>query len=185
MRTFIACCVLASAIAVSARAADLDWRIYGAAVTEGLEVCFYDANGVVDTSANNVRVRTKCLRQQDLDGVDTKDERGQKIVQSTARKVLDGYVSPFVLLQAVDFGKSLVLVEYEQIADLDIIQPTVEISYEVNCSGQMTRRLSLSGTIDGKDVTTDEPADWQDIGTVGNPANLHKILCVFKSYNKS
>jgi hypothetical protein len=183
MRTFTACCLSALAIAASARAADVDWRIYGAAVAEGLEVCFYDASSVA-ASENYIRVRTKCLRQKDLDGVNTKDEPGKGTVRSSARKVLDGYVPPFALLEHIDFDRTLLLIQYEQIADLDIIQPSVEILYEINCSEQMTRTLGVSGTIDGKYVTIDKPTEWKNIGPVGNPENLHKILCTLKSYNK-
>jgi hypothetical protein len=75
---------------VAAHAADVDWKIYGAASVAGPEVCFYDSKGVVHMPDGNVQAWTKCLAQGDLDTVDVEHDYDGKIMINAARKILDG-----------------------------------------------------------------------------------------------
>jgi hypothetical protein len=85
-------------LASLARAADVDWKLYGGASLAGPSFCFYDAASVTRTSDSYIRVWTKCLAQKDLDGVNMDDDVGKKIVDGAARRVVAGYVPPSSLL---------------------------------------------------------------------------------------
>jgi hypothetical protein len=71
----------------SARAADVDWKMYGGATADAQSFCFYDANGVAIAHSGYVRVWTKCLRKADLESVYFKGDRGRQIVDNAAKKV--------------------------------------------------------------------------------------------------
>jgi len=87
--------VIASTIASSALAADVDWKTYGAYTgEEGDENCFYEEKGITRTSDGHVRVWTKCLLQKDLDSLDLESDLGKKIVDAVARKLIEGYLPP-------------------------------------------------------------------------------------------
>ena len=61
--------------------AGVDWKYYGAASVDGLSMCFYDANGVVQEPGNQIRVWTKCLPQEGINSVLLKNKNdGKKIV---------------------------------------------------------------------------------------------------------
>jgi hypothetical protein len=85
-------CAFALALAASAQAADVDWKMYGTASIDGGVVCFYESKSVVAQPI--LRVWTKCLSQKDLDSIDIKSELGKKIVENAARKMTDLYVPP-------------------------------------------------------------------------------------------
>jgi hypothetical protein len=120
----IAACVLALTVAASAKAADVDWKMYGtASLDDGRVVCFYDAQGVAHTSDRHVRVWTKCLFQKALDAVDIKGEFGGRIVENTARKMINKYVPPIAALENIDFDQAMVVTQYEETADISNIQP--------------------------------------------------------------
>ena len=114
----IAACALALTFASLARAADADWKMYGTASFDGGVVCFYDANGVTRTADRHLRVWTKCLLQKDLDSVDIKGEFGGRIVENAARKVLDKYLPPIVVVENIDFDQAIVVIQYEETANL-------------------------------------------------------------------
>jgi hypothetical protein len=183
----IAVC-LALTLASLARAADVDWKMYGSASLALLDggvlssdrgvFCFYDANGITPTADRHLRVWTKCLLLKDLHSVDMKDELGGKIVKNTARKVLDKYVPPFAVVENVDFNQALAVIQYEETANLGGIQPRTQIFYELNCSERMTRTLSISVQVDGsRDSFDNKPSNWEYVPPETNGARLLKILC--------
>jgi hypothetical protein len=59
----IAACVL-TLLASSARAADVDWKLYGGASVSGQSWCFYDAKSVARLSGGFIRFWTKCVLQK-------------------------------------------------------------------------------------------------------------------------
>ncbi len=76
---------LALALIAPARAADVDWKMYGTASIDGGVVCFYEGNGVVAPASSTLRVWTKCLLQKDLDSIDFESEIGKKASISKAK----------------------------------------------------------------------------------------------------
>ena len=106
MARIIAALVLVVAVVSMVEAADVDWKMYGTATGEDQEtICFYDANGVVRTSDERIRVWTKCLLKTDLDGAASQGELGAEIVENAARKVLKGYIPPIAIVEDANFDR--------------------------------------------------------------------------------
>jgi len=161
-------------LACSAKAADVDWKMYGGASVSGPSFCFYDANSIARASSGHIRVWTKCLAQKDLDGVDIKRDLGTKIVDRAARKIKEGYVPPIIVIGKMDFQQIPEIVAYEESANLSAIDPQARIFDEVDCSERMMRRLSTSIQANGQSGFQNKPSDWEYVPPEGNGATLLK-----------
>jgi hypothetical protein len=178
MHKSLIACAFALALAASARAADVDWKMYGTASIDGGVVCFYESKGVIAQSASTLRVWTKCLLQKDLDSVDFDDDLGKKIVDSSARKVIKGYMPPIAVVEDMDLDQAIGVIQAEEIANLSNIHPSGRLFYELNCSERMMRRLSTYvRDFNGKEGFSHEPSGWEYVPPEGNGARLLKILC--------
>ncbi len=173
--------IIAAAIvsmrASSAAASDVDWKLYGGVSVAGPTFCFYDANSVGRTSSGYIRVWTKCLTQKALDGVDSKSDLNTKIVHNAARKIIEGYVPPIIVIGESEFKEIAGIVGYEETANLGALDPQARIFYELNCSERMMRRLSTSIHANGRSDFQDEPSKWEFVPPEGNATTLLKILC--------
>jgi hypothetical protein len=178
MRKSLIACSLTLAPAPSAWAAGVDWKMYGTVSIDGGVVCFYEANGVVRAS-RTLHVWTKCLLQKDLDKIDLtkEDELGRKILNSTARKVIDGYIPPIALVEDATYDQAITVIQYEETAKLGYIEPHSQIFYELNCSERMLRELSLHVQANGKEGFSNKPSDWKYVAPETNGARLLTILC--------
>jgi hypothetical protein len=171
-------CAFVLALTAFARAADVDWKMYGTASTFGGAVCFYEGNGVARTADTHMRVWTKCLLQKDLDSLDFKSELGKKVIENAARKVTDIYVPPIALVEDINFDQAMGVTTYEETANLSNIQPHARFFYELNCSERMMRELSIQvRDLNGKERFSDKPTDWKYVAPETNAARLLKILC--------
>jgi len=169
-------CAFALALAASARAADVDWKMYGSASIDGGVVCFYEGKGVITRPA--LRVWTKCLLQKDLDGVDPESELGKKIVENAAQKVVKRYIPPIALVEDMDLDQATDVIGLEETANLGNIQDHTRFFYELNCSERMIRRLSTYiRNVKGREAISDKPSDWEHVPPEGSGARLLKILC--------
>jgi hypothetical protein len=173
----IIACVLTLASSYLARAADVDWKMYGTASIDGGVVCFYDANGITRTADKQLRVWTKCLLQKYLDSVDIKAEYSGTVLENAARKVLNKYVPPIMTVENGTFDQAIVIIQYEETANLSGIQPHARFFYELNCSERMMRELSTYVQVNGSDRFDDKPRNWKHVPPEGSGAALLKILC--------
>jgi hypothetical protein len=155
-----------------AEAADVDWKMYGGASDPGTMFCFYDTNSVAHPSSGVIRFWTKCLLQKDLDVKFTKQE-----VDDIARKALDGYVPPLIVIKELEFEKRMDIMMYEAIADRGTVKAQSKFLIEINCTEQMYQRLDASLIVDGKLEFLHKPSEWGYIPPETNPANLLKMLC--------
>ena len=122
-KSSIACAFALAALAASAQAADVDWKMYGtASIDGGGVVCFYEGKGVVARAPSILRVWTKCLLQRDLDNIDLESELGKKIVESAARKANQGYIPPIKVVEDMDFDQAIGVIGYEETANVSNIQ---------------------------------------------------------------
>jgi len=158
-------------------AEDVDWKVFGGATLGVVSVCFFDAKSVAHTSDGRVRAWTKCLPQKDLENVDFKNDRGQKIAEKAAKKIVQGYVPPLIVIGQVDFDKITGIAGYEETANLDDIDPNSRMLLELNCSERMDRTLSIYAKFNEREQRQDKPSDWKYIAPETNVAYLHKILC--------
>jgi hypothetical protein len=180
----LACCMLFSAVAAPTclgQGLGVDWKFYGGAKLSGdaENVCFYDAKGVVVQNPDgHIRVWTKCLLKKDLDGIDPKTALGGKIVERAAERVAHYYVPPIVTVEeSIDYDQSVTIVMYEQTANIGNLPPQSSILYELNCSDQLLRELSIDLQISGKSGSVHKPRDWSYIPPESNAARLAKIMC--------
>ena len=125
----------------------------------------------------HIGVWTKCLPQEEIDNVDFNAPSNDRIVNNVTRKVRDKYVPPFALVQDLDHDQIVIIITYEEIANLSPIRPNVGIYYELNCSERMVRRLTTYVRVNGREGFDEEPSDWEDVEPEGNTAMLLKLLC--------
>ena len=177
MARIIAALVLVVASIVEA--ADVDWKMYGTATGEDQEtICFYDANGVVRTSDERIRVWTKCLLKTDLDGAASQGELGAEIVENAARKVLKGYVPPIAIVEDTNFDQATAIIEYEETANIGNLKTNAQFQYELDCSDRKIRRMSIHVRVRGKDVFDEKQSDWEYTPPETNGAQLLTMLCL-------
>ena len=169
--------VALAAIPAVAKAADVDWKMYGGASVSEPKICFYDAKSVVRTPERLVRVWTKCFSRKDLNGVDVDKDFAGKISKNAARKMQDGYMPPIGLVEEIDFDHALVIAMYEEIANVSGIHPQTTISYEFNCPQKIVRELSIDLRVNGQGGSKNTPSNWRYVPPEGNEASLRKILC--------
>jgi hypothetical protein len=156
-----------------AQASDVDWKLYGGDTVGGTSFCFYDAHGVVRVPEDHIRVWIKCLSQKDMDGITLNDNSANK----SAKKLLDGYVPPIVVVRVMSFDQIVDITAAEEIANTGLPKPRAEILYELNCSERKLRELSIHIHENGKFGSSDRPRDWKYVPPEGNAAILLKILC--------
>ena len=156
-----------------------DWKFYGTAPTAGgYGACFYDAKGIVSRPEGHLRVWTKCLSIKDVESIDIENEFDGKILHNITQKVIESYVPPLAIVETtIDFDKAIVIIQYEETANISSIQPITRIFYEINCSEQVLRELSISVRIGDKFISYDGPGDWKFIAPETNGARMLKILC--------
>ena len=165
---------LFTVVAGFAQASDVDWKLYGANTVGGVSVCFYEANGVVRTPEDHIRVWIKCLPQKDLQSI----ELGKNSVDKSVEKLRAGYVPPIVVAGKMNFDQIVDITASEEVANTGVVKPQAIIFNELNCSELRIRELSIDVYENGKIVgSRDKPKDWKYILPEGNAANLLKILC--------
>jgi hypothetical protein len=168
---------LTTMLGVEARAADVDWKVYGFASVAASEVCFYDEKGVARMADGHLRVWTKCVAQQQMDALDIQRDFDGKILETTARKVASYYVPPIAAVEDINFNQALVITQYEMIANISYIKPHSTIFYELNCPQKMMRELSISILVNGQSGFVDKPRPWKFVPPEGNGASLVKLVC--------
>jgi hypothetical protein len=156
----LASSMLFSILAVPAGLAQglsVDWKFYGGASLQGnSDFCFYDAKGVAQARDGHIRVWTKCLSQKDLDGIDVNSGIGKRIVDNTAKKIVEYYMPPIADVETLTFDQIMQNIQYEQITNMSDIAPRARIFYELSCSEQMLRELSIHiQAADGKSGSHD------------------------------
>ncbi len=167
------------ASAGSAQAADVDWKVYGAAnVDQKAEVCFYEANGVTAKPDTLVRVWAKCLLQADIKKIDVKKAFGGAILEESATRVAHHYLPPLATVEITNSDQIVDYTLYEVIADLATnLEPTGRMLYEIDCSEKKVHELSIFIRRNGATYSRNTPSDWQYIAPETNVARLAKLLC--------
>jgi hypothetical protein len=161
----LASCILLSIVAVSAGVAqgfNVDWKFYGGASLLGeSSVCFYDAKGVAHAPDGHIRVWTKCLPQENLNSIDNKTELGRKIINNAVQKMIAFYRPSIANIDPFFSDKIPEIITYEEAGNVSYITPHARIFYELNCSEQMLRELSVYFRSDGKSGSRDKPGEWK------------------------
>ena len=161
--------------ATPAFADEVDWQLHGFATIENAsEVCFFDANNVIQEGGGRLRVWTKCLDQQKL----MSTELDKTTTEKAARKIVDGYVPPLVIIGVMKFDQITDVVAAEEVANLNNIEPRARMLLEFNCVEQKVRTLSVHFRGNNGQVGfSSKPSDWDYIAPETNVGRLQKILC--------
>jgi hypothetical protein len=177
MKTLFAFLPITLILSATAFGADVDWKFYGTATVDGLKSsCFFEANGVIRVRAiNHIKVWTKCLLQNDLEGVDTKKDIGAKAIDNAARKMVAGYIPPIALVEDLNADLATQIMASEEIANLAPLEPQMRGLYELDCGERKIRTLSYSISSKGKSGSINL-GDWL-VSPETNANRLLKILC--------
>ena len=164
---------------VQARTIIQDWKFYGGVSSpNGQTWCFYDARSVARDAGGVVQVAAKCLPQTDMDDVNVDTDFGGAIARNTARKRRSHYMPPYAMAESLDRAQAADIARLEEIADIADVEPRVRISYELDCTKHLVRRMNLYVKVNGKVVrTVDKPGDWTPISPRENSIRLSRILC--------
>jgi hypothetical protein len=175
----IALVMVGSAASSTAKASDTDWKLYGVSTIDGnTDLCFFDIKGAIKGTDKHIKVWTKCLHKKDMDGIDLEKEFGGKILKNAADKMLNRYVPPIALvMEGVDFDKATEFAVFEEIADAGGIQPSIRVFYELDCSNEMLRELSIEVEVHGRSGSKHSASEWHYVPPETNGARLQKILC--------
>jgi hypothetical protein len=83
-------------------------------------------------------------------------------VDKAAQKVVDHYVPPIAVVETdFNFDQAITVIHYEVTANIGDIEPQARIYYQLNCSEQMIRRLSLHFKVNGKEGFDEKPSEWE------------------------
>jgi len=97
--------VILLCVAASARATDVDWKVFGGATGDVPTLCFFDGRGVV--REHNVRVWTKCLLVKEMQALNPKKDYAGRIWGAAQRKQAEHYVPPLATLE--DLGSDAIM----------------------------------------------------------------------------
>jgi hypothetical protein len=100
--------LLCAASNALAQADNVDWKLYGWA--DKSEHCFYEAIGATRRPEGHVRVWTKCLSQDSMDGVDIEKEYDGRILNAAAQKVASHYFPPIAKVVDLSFDQMIAVV---------------------------------------------------------------------------
>lgn len=159
---------------VSAQSRDVDWKLYG-----GLEnqVCFYEASGLARPAVDHVRVWIKCMLRHDLDRLIEDKKRGKRVIDAAARKIVDHYQPPIILVQELEFNDIISIIALEVAANQSETEPLANIYYDLDCTNRMMRELSISIRKNGKVQSSEGSPHWKYAPPETNGDRLLKILC--------
>jgi hypothetical protein len=166
------------ALASSAEAANVDWKMYGS-VLEHQEICFYDLAGVAfSPNSGNLQIWTKCIETKEIDKIDIAKDYEGRILKSAAEKTVHGYVPPIIRqIQTLNFDQMITITYQEEIANISGIQPRSRILYELNCGERMIRELDIYVEANGKVGSSHTPSSWKHVPPETNGTRLLKMLC--------
>jgi hypothetical protein len=175
----IACIFLLAGVPLGfAQTLTVDWKFYGTSTVDGDgHACFYEARSVDQAPDGHLRVWTKCLLLQSLDGIDVAKDFDGKVMEKAARKLVDGYVPPIATAETIRRDQLITITQYEETANIASFQPRSRIFYELNCSEKMLRELSIYFEADGRTGSIDKPTAWKHVSPETNGARLSKLLC--------
>src|SRR5262249_29780148 len=82
---------------------DVDWKYYAHidSKDDGHSFCFYDSSEISISVDRTVKVWTKCLSKELVDGIDVKGDNFREIMDYTAESVGESYVPPIATVTTI------------------------------------------------------------------------------------
>jgi hypothetical protein len=149
----------------------LDWKMYAFSASD--DAMFYLSSDI-ERKGDHVQVWVKALAVKKLNtvapgpGADTKT-----LVDSVARLVAQKYEPPMATVSKVPPDQFLMIMTYEQMADAGLVDPSLKILYEIDCSKKLSRTLSVITPTQSLNATL----PWEHVPPESTLATLTKLTC--------
>lgn len=157
-----------------------DWKYYGTSTSEKdnpIEV-YYDAKGLKRRRDGHVEVWMKGLAVAQVNRSLDRGKDNEAMIKIAATMLLDGYVPPYSRLKQLNQDQYLTVVTGEVAANQAAIQPEIRALYEIDCSAEMMRLLSIELFVDGSPRPTGEIShDWSHVPPETTGHNLLELVC--------
>jgi len=179
MRNILFIGLLITTFLIGAKGQRADWKFYGTSELSksGTLIAFYDAGSIERLSDGNIRVGTKTISLSEVERIMKVEEVSKK----AERKIKARYVPPYVLSNPEPGPSSedtMKIIVWEEAANYDVIKSTTKVLYELNCTGNEIRDLSIaSSKKDSGQKTGPKNDEWTSISPRSNAGTLRTILC--------
>ncbi len=186
MRNILFTVLLITVFLIGAKGQGADWKFYGTSdlPKSGTVIAYYDAESIERLSDYHVKAWTKTISLSEVERIMKVEEVSKK----ATRKIKARYVPPYILSNpqprpsAEDTMKIIV---WEEAANYDVIKSETKVLYELNCTGNEIRDLSISSSKKDSGQKTGPKLDvWTAISPKSNAEALHHILCRQMDENK-
>ena len=167
-----------------------DWKYAGVTLGKaGAEILFYDSEGVF-RNGSTTRFWVKAVPLKRINEYATPKRRASSLIESSARRIADGYVPSFLLLRSVKALSTTDEEYFARVADAVLWEVVVaengakmasRFCFEINCASTMIR------TIEGDIYTSTGAArpeagaltqEWSVIAPDSNSAGWSELLCL-------
>lgn len=98
-------------------------------------------------------------------------------MHDTAEKIVAHYMPPITRIESLNSDQIMQTIQYEETANISDIAAHARIFYELNCSEQLLRELSIYIVADGRSGSVERPSEWKYVSPETNGTRLLNILC--------
>lgn len=179
MRNILFIALLIAIFLTGAKAQGADWKFYGSSDLSKSEnvIAYYDAESIERLSDSNVSVWTKTVRLSEVERITKVEEVSNK----AERKIKTRYVPPYILSNPEPRPSSedtMKIIVWEEAANYDVIKAKSKALYELDCTENKIRNLSMTSSKKGGGQKAGPKIDeWTSIRSKSNAETLHNILC--------
>jgi hypothetical protein len=156
-----------------------DWKYYGGTKEKnGDEMYLFFDSESIKISNNNINVWIKAVLSKDIEK--TLNNKNNKIViDKAARKLADGYIAPYSLItKEINYNGNLNIIAFEEAANYSSIKVRLKTYYEIDCTDNKIRTLSITFfNKGGVTKTSNMKMEWDFISPESNGESLEKIVC--------
>ena len=166
-----------------------DWKyLGGSTLPKGQQaIVFYDSESIEYAKDKTIKVWTKSFKLSDFISVKNRNEN--KVKEKSAAKRKTQYNPPYTLVNPkTSFDDYVEIISWEEVANSFKIKARAKVLFEIKCSDNMIRTLSIVsykyiGDIESRRTSTITGA-WNHISPKSNADTLQKILCKQKFREK-
>jgi hypothetical protein len=179
MRNILLIVLLNAIFLTGAKAQGTDWKFYGSSDLSKSEnvIAFYDAESIERLSDGNVKAWTKTISLSEVERITKVEEVSNK----AERKIKARYVPPYILSNPEPRPSSedtMKIIVWEEAANYDVIKAKSKALYELDCTGNKFRNISMTSPKKGGEHKAEPTIDeWTSIRSKSNAETLHNILC--------
>lgn len=179
MRNILFIALLIAIFLTGAKAQGSDWKFYGSSDLSKSEtvIAYYDAESIERLSDSNVRAWTKTISLSEVERI----MKAEEVSKKAERKIAARYVPPYILSNPKPRPSSedtMKMIVWEEAANYDVSKTKSKALYELDCTGNKIRNLSMTGSKKGGGQKAGPKIDeWASIRSKPNAETLRNILC--------